>query len=128
MAIPTMGVVVLDCPDTGRLADFYARMLGWKVDESRSDSTWTEVVDESGRRRLAFQEAPDLVPPEWPSGEHSQQLHLDLDVSPARIDEAEREVLALGARLLQDDGGGERDFRVYLDPVGHPFCLCLVDR
>ncbi|MGY1436128.1 VOC family protein [Streptomyces reniochalinae] len=128
MAIPTMGVVVLDCPDTGRLADFYARMLGWKVDESRSDRTWTEVVDESGRRRLAFQEAPGLVPPEWPSGEHSQQFHLDLDVPPARIDEAEREVLALGARLLQDDGGGERGFRVYLDPAGHPFCLCLVDR
>lgn len=128
MAVPTMGVVGLDCPDTRRLADFYARMLGWKIDEARSDSSWTEVVDEEGRRRLAFQEAPGFVPPEWPSAEHSQQFHLDLDVPPARIEEAEREVLELGARLVQDDGDGARSFRVYADPAGHPFCLCLVDR
>lgn len=128
MAVPTMGVTVLDCPDTRRLAEFYAGVLGWRVDESRSDSAWTEVADEHGRRRLAFQEAPGLVPPEWPSGGHSQQLHLDLDVPSSRIEEAEREVLALGARLLQDDGGGTRGFRVYLDPAGHPFCLCLADR
>ncbi|WP_019356901.1 VOC family protein [Streptomyces sp. AA1529] len=126
MAIPTMGVVVLDCPDTLRLADFYARMLDWKVDPG-GDSTWAEVLDTDGRRRLAFQEASGFVPPQWPSGEHSQQLHLDLDVPRARLEEAEREVLALGARLIQDDADGARDFRVYLDPAGHPFCLCLSD-
>ncbi|MET9862061.1 VOC family protein [Streptomyces smyrnaeus] len=127
MAIPKMGVVVLDCPDTRRLAEFYAQLLGWKVDPE-SDSSWTEVLDEGGRRRLAFQQAPGFVPPQWPSEEHSQQFHLDLDVPPSRIEEAEQEALALGARLLQDDGDGARDFRVYLDPAGHPFCLCLVDR
>ena len=36
--------------------------------------------------------------------------------------------LELGARLVQDDGDGARSFRVYADPAGHPFCLCLVDR
>ena len=34
--------------------------------------------------------------------------------------EAEPKVLALGARRLPGEGG---DFRVYADPVGHPFCL-----
>ena len=33
---------------------------------------------------------------------------------------AEPKVLALGARRLPGEGG---DFRVYADPVGHPFCL-----
>ncbi|MEH1016548.1 VOC family protein [Micromonospora sp. CPCC 206060] len=33
---------------------------------------------------------------------------------------AEQRVLALGARRLP--GAGD-DFRVYADPVGHPFCL-----
>jgi len=131
MAIPKMGVVVLDCPDTGRLAEFYAQMLGWKV-APESDSEWTEVLDESGTRRLAFQQAPGFVPPQWPSGEHSQQFHLDLDVPPSELDEAEQRVLALGARLIQDDvkddGDGPRGWRVYLDPAGHPFCLCLTDR
>jgi len=39
------------------------------------------------------------------------------------IDEAEPQVLALGATLLRGGGGGKAGFRVYADPVGHPFCL-----
>lgn len=42
------------------------------------------------------------------------------------VDVAERKVLALGARKRATQPGevaGDQ-FRVYLDPVGHPFCLC----
>lgn len=120
MAVATMGVTVLDCPDPQALAEFYAGVLGWRVE---GDGDWVELIAPEGRR-LAFQKAPGLVPPRWPSTEHSQQLHLDLDVPKARMDTAEQEVLALGARLVQGDDGGKRDFRVYLDPAGHPFCLC----
>ncbi|NGO71298.1 VOC family protein [Streptomyces boncukensis] len=126
MAIATMGVVVLDCPDPKALAEFYARVLGWQVvpDEERADE-WVEVADPGSGCRLAFQASPGYLPPRWPSLERAQQLHLDFDVPRERLDEAEREVVALGARLVQGDGGGERDFRVYLDPAGHPFCLCV---
>lgn len=124
MAIATMGVTVLDCPDPKALAEFYAGVLGWRVE---GEGDWVELVGPNGRQ-LAFQEAPGLVPPQWPSPEHSQQLHLDLDVPKDRMDAAEQEVLALGARLVQGDDGGKRDFRVYLDPVGHPFCLCACER
>ncbi|MFG3260549.1 VOC family protein [Streptomyces sp. NPDC048172] len=123
MAIATMGVTVLDCPDPRRLAEFYAGVLGWRILEDRSDSEWVELGDTAGTRRLAFQESAGYVPPEWPSLEHAQQLHLDFDVPTERWDEAEREVIEAGARLVQGDEG-KRDFRVYLDPVGHPFCLC----
>lgn len=122
MAIAQYGVVVLDAPDPQALAEFYAGVLGWRVEKGDEDD-WIEVAGPSGRM-LAFQTAPDMVPPEWPSGEHSQQLHLDFRVPRDRIEEAEREVLELGARLVQHDEG-ERNFRVYLDPAGHPFCLCL---
>jgi len=37
------------------------------------------------------------------------------------VEEAEPRVLELGARLVQKDT--DSDFRVYADPVGHPFCL-----
>ncbi|MDT0347889.1 VOC family protein, partial [Streptomyces litchfieldiae] len=30
----------------------------------------------------------------------------------------------LGATLLEGDNGGKRDWRVYADPAGHPFCFC----
>ncbi|MFE1879653.1 VOC family protein [Streptomyces diastatochromogenes] len=38
------------------------------------------------------------------------------------LDRAQEQVLALGARML-DDGSGGRSWRVYADPAGHPFCL-----
>jgi hypothetical protein len=47
-----------------------------------------------------------------------QQLHFDVRVD--NLDEGEAAVLALGARRLE--GGGD-NFRVFADPVGHPFCL-----
>ncbi len=59
-------------------------------------------------------------PPEWPGQEQPQQAHLDFYVGD--LDEGERRVLDLGARKHEVQPGG--DFRVYLDPAGHPFCLC----
>ncbi|MFC0601414.1 VOC family protein [Streptomyces palmae] len=121
MAIATLGVTVLDCPDPRALAEFYAKVLGGTVQVDSED--WVEVIGERGRV-LAFQLAPGHVPPRWPSDDGSQQFHLDFNVPTARLDEAEREVLALGAKLVEGDEGGTRNWRVYLDPAGHPFCLC----
>jgi len=125
MPIATFSLVVLDCPDPDRLASFYAAITGWRI----RVPTWLDV-DVEGRRwvelhggegaTLAFQQIPDFVPPNWPGGERPTQLHLDFDVPD--LDEAEPEVLALGARKasVQPDPA---EFRVYLDPAGHPFCL-----
>ncbi|MFR9676655.1 VOC family protein [Streptomyces sp. TR06-5] len=120
MALATLGATVLDCPDPRALAEFYARVLDRTVE---GGDDWYEAVGPDGRR-LAFQQVEGYVPPQWPGTGGSQQFHLDLDVPKERMAEAEEEVLALGARLVQGDDGGKRGFRVYLDPVGHPFCLC----
>ncbi|MYT33870.1 MULTISPECIES: VOC family protein [unclassified Streptomyces] len=122
MALITLGVVAVDCPDPRALARFYAAVLDWEVvDDGRLD--WVEVAGPDGRT-LAFQRAENYRPPQWPGQEVPQQLHLDFDVRREDIEEAERKVLALGARPVPHEEG-ERDFRVYLDPAGHPFCLCL---
>jgi hypothetical protein len=55
----------------------------------------------------------------WPGQEHPQQEHLDFSVDD--LDEGERRVLAIGARRHTLQPG--QSFRVYLDPVDHPFCL-----
>lgn len=117
-----MGVTVLDCPDPRGLAAFYAEVLDWRVDPE-SDDDWVELIGPEGRR-LAFQRSPGHRAPDWPGTEHGQQAHLDFDVFEEQMDEAEAQVLALGATLLQGDGDGARAFRVYADPAGHPFCLC----
>ncbi|RCG25053.1 VOC family protein [Sphaerisporangium album] len=118
--IARMRAVVLDCPDPKELADFYAAVLGWKILVDRPD--WVSLGLD-GSYRLSFQRAEDYRPPEWPSSEHPQQLHLDLTVDDRG--KAEAEVLALGATKHPHQPGELDDgFTVFLDPAGHPFCLC----
>ena len=107
--------VVIDAPDPYALASFYATLLGMEVKGEPGDD-WVTIT--GAGYRFSFQEAPGLVPPDWPNPERPQQFHLDVYV--ADVDEAEPRVLERGARRLPGGGG---DFRVYADPVGHPFCL-----
>jgi catechol 2,3-dioxygenase-like lactoylglutathione lyase family enzyme len=120
--------VVLDCPDPRALAEFYARVAGGTP--RAEDDDWVVLRIPDGPR-LAFQRAAGHVPPEWPRADrNSQQFHLDFDAGPTweAVDAAQERVLALGARPLDlDDEGGKKDFRVYADPAGHPFCLCRID-
>jgi catechol 2,3-dioxygenase-like lactoylglutathione lyase family enzyme len=108
---------VLDCPDPRALAAFYAGLLGMRVNEDGDD--WVVIGREPGMRELAFQRAEDWVPPRWPDPGHPQQEHLDIRVDD--VDAAEQAVLAAGARRLPAER--ESGFRVFADPVGHPFCL-----
>ncbi|GAA4804563.1 VOC family protein [Streptomyces ziwulingensis] len=117
MAVAELGAVVLDCPDPRALAGFYAEVLGGSVEDQ---GDWVDLSLPGGRT-LSFQAAPGFVPPKWPDPEHSQQIHLDLDVPD--LDAAEQAVLALGATPLETEDR-TRTFRVYADPAGHPFCLC----
>ncbi|MDG5802122.1 VOC family protein [Streptomyces ossamyceticus] len=118
MAIAKLDVVVVDCPDPAALAGFYAELVGGEVS---GEGDWVDLRVPDAGVRLAFQQAPDFVPPQWPSPSRSQQFHLDVNVED--MDAAEKEVLALGAKPL-DTEDRERGFRVYADPAGHPFCLC----
>ena len=112
--------IVLDCPEPLALADFYSKLTGWPVHDS-SDAGWSLIVTPyEGGVALAFQQVADYVAPVWPSAEHPQQFHLDLDVED--LDAGEAAVLALGA-VKHEHQPGEQ-FRVFLDPAGHPFCLC----
>jgi catechol 2,3-dioxygenase-like lactoylglutathione lyase family enzyme len=121
MAIAEYRLVALDCPDPPALAAFYAGVLGGDIKQYNDD--WYDLYVPGGPR-LAFQRAPGYRPPDWPrADDNSQQLHLDFMVPD--IEAAEAQVLALGATPLDlDDENGRRRFRVYADPVGHPFCLC----
>ncbi|MET7330511.1 VOC family protein [Nonomuraea sp. NPDC005650] len=112
--------VVLDCPDPRGLAEFYSRLLGWPV--TYADDEWVVVSDGGAPKRVAFQLAPDFRPPTWPDPERPQQLHLDFTV--ADLDKAEKQVLEIGATKHGHQPCDDGSFRVYLDPAGHPFCLC----
>jgi catechol 2,3-dioxygenase-like lactoylglutathione lyase family enzyme len=114
---PYLEKTVIDCPDPRTLAMFYAGLLGMQLNED-SDG-WVVIGSAPGRRELAFQRASTWVPPAWPDPHRPQQLHLDIRVDDP--DAVEKEVLARGGHRLPAER--ETGFRVFTDPVGHPFCL-----
>lgn len=119
-ALARLRTVVIDCAEPRALADFYHGLLGGDI--TVADIDWvTLVVDD---RRLAFQQADDHLPPTWPGGQRPQQFHLDFTVDD--VDAVDADVLALGATRhdVQPGEAAGESFRVYLDPAGHPFCLC----
>jgi catechol-2,3-dioxygenase len=116
-----MRAVVLDCPDPRALAEFYRALVGGEITYADDDCV---NLRDGGNVLLSFQRAPDYQAPDWPSREHGQQFHIDGTVDD--VDQAEQQVLATGARRTELQPGIDEDsnWRVYLDPVGHPFCLC----
>jgi predicted enzyme related to lactoylglutathione lyase len=113
--------IALDCPDPWALAQFYGQLLDWKTAEGEGpDDRWVTLKNPDGGPDICFQRDPDYLPSTWPSNERAQMLHIDFDVPD--IDAEQPRVLALGAKLLDDE---PESFRVYADPAGHPFCLCL---
>jgi catechol 2,3-dioxygenase-like lactoylglutathione lyase family enzyme len=128
---PRLDLVVLDCPDPRALGAFYAEILGWGVEDG-SDDEWVSLVppgggvtpaNPDGSASLAFQRVEGHQGPTWPEGPRPQQLHLDFEVSD--IEAAEPAVLAAGATVAEVQPSETGSFKVYLDPAGHPFCLCL---
>ena len=118
MAIARFPVVVLDCPDPKMLAEFYGALLGWEAGEG--EGGWWWIRADYGDS-LGFQKVDGFTPPQWPGQEVPQQTHIDVTVDD--LDAAEAAVLELGATRHQHQPG--TTFRVFLDPAGHPFCLCL---
>lgn len=117
-------LAALDCPDALALADFYARLTGLEVeplgDFAPEDVTWIELLN-GDRPTIAFQKIEHYVAPTWPEGDLPQQLHLDFTVSD--LDAGELHAISVGATKAAFQPGDT--FRVFLDPVGHPFCLVL---
>lgn len=111
-------LVAIDAADIDRLASFYARLAGWDI--VRKDADWITVRAPDGQE-IAFQHAPDHVPPDWPGQERPQQLHLDLFIDDIKA-AAERAV-ELGATHLADGA----TWITLADPAGHPFDLCQKD-
>jgi predicted enzyme related to lactoylglutathione lyase len=114
--ITGLGSVSIDCPDPHELAAFYARLLSTEI-ELEGDR-WATV--RLGDVWINLLGVDDFRAPTWPSPEVPQQVHLDFAVDD--LDVAQDAALAAGATLAAAQPEPEQ-WRVLLDPVGHPFCL-----
>lgn len=111
-------LVAIDAPDIQALAFFYTQLTGWSTVLVEPDWITLRTPDE---QEVAFQLAPDYVPPQWPGQQRPQQCHLDLlaeDHEAAAI-----KAVGLGATRL----GAGATWITLADPAGHPFDLCQRD-
>ncbi|MFB7653128.1 MULTISPECIES: VOC family protein [unclassified Streptomyces] len=121
MATVNAGVVVLDCAEPEKLAEFYKGLLG--AEETEATANRVEIEGPRGFR-MAFRRDVNATPPSWPRPENSLQVHLDFVVS--ELDEAERAIVGLGGRPLEaKDPAGPHEERGFSDPAGHSFTVRL---
>jgi catechol 2,3-dioxygenase-like lactoylglutathione lyase family enzyme len=130
---PTLLHTVLDTTDVRTLAEFYRQLLGLRYrpghepppDGEPDTADWLVLTDETGARKLAFQQVDRLERTTWPAPDVPMQLHLDCTVP--TIEDLERQrarAEALGAELLLDrTDDPEEPLYVLADPSGHPFCV-----
>lgn len=116
--IGRLKTVAFDAPDIAGLAAFYESLAGWT--QAHVEDDWITMVTDDGWR-IAFQLAPDHVPPRWPDQAYPQQAHLDLRVPD--IDAAAAQAVDLGATLLRRN----ETWHTLADPAGHPFDVCRND-
>jgi hypothetical protein len=116
--IATLAEVSLDSADPEALMTFYQRVLGGEVAVLSPDFVVLRLVGIA----VTSSRVADYRPPTWPQDTVPKQVHLDLRV--ASLDGAEAELVTAGARLADHQPHPDQ-YRVFLDPAGHPFCACL---
>lgn len=140
--------VTFDAHDPGRLAEFWAVALGYRLQPPPAPfPSWEEALDAWGVPPERRNDRSAVVPPEGELGPRiffqrvpeaktaKNRVHLDLRVAPgaegvtrrAAHDAVAARLEGLGARVLrrveQDPATGEESFVVMADPEGNEFCL-----
>ncbi|MFD0318799.1 VOC family protein [Streptomyces flavalbus] len=119
MALVKAGVVVLDCAEPEKLAEFYKELLD--AEEIHVTANRVEIRSPDGTQ-LALRRDVNATPPSWPRPENSLQAHLEFEVTD--LDAAERRIVSLGGRPTETkDATGPFEERSYADPAGHSFSL-----
>jgi len=113
--------VVLNCPDPWELARFWSGLLGGSPVEWYPG--WVTLEPPPHGQRLSFQASTVQEPAG--DGVHFDILVRDLDVAHARVLAAGASFVAAHVSPRPGPDGEPVPWRVYHDPVGHPFCLVV---
>ncbi|MFE2036081.1 VOC family protein [Streptomyces scopuliridis] len=117
-----LGAITLDCPDPLALAAFYQQATGLEP-HPKSNADFAGLNREDGLL-IGFQRVDDYRAPSWPDPTVPQQLHICFNIEiEDDLDEAETQLLELGAGKPDHQPHNEAKARVLTDPAGHPFCL-----
>ncbi|MBB3754361.1 catechol 2,3-dioxygenase-like lactoylglutathione lyase family enzyme [Mycolicibacterium sp. BK634] len=112
-----LGAISIDCADPAALGEFYREMLG--LEEMMTSPDFVALKG-AGSVFLTFQRVADHRVADWPEGPVPKQLHLELAVSDLNAEETR--IIGLGATKA-DVQPQPDNWRVLIDPAGHPFCI-----
>lgn len=119
-----MYAFTLDCTNPHELAKFYAALLKWDI--VFYNEGWACVgAPGSGKGAypsILFQHNPDYIPPVWPDAPEEQQQMAHIDFAVEDLNKAVQHAIQCGAKVAEEQFSD--DWKVMLDPAGHPFCLC----
>lgn len=114
----------VDCKEPYELAKFYADLLKWEIPFHDGDYA---VLSSPGANQgaypgITFQRNPEYQPPVWPEEPEAQQQMAHLDFAVNDLEKAVQYAIRCGAAVANEQFSD--DWKVMLDPAGHPFCLC----
>jgi catechol-2,3-dioxygenase len=120
-SVGALASISIDCPDPDALAPFYCALLG--LEEAFATPDRGVICLAGAGPMLTLMRVDTYVAPSWPNGPQHQQMHLDLAVDdlPSAVSSA----IAIGATEASHQPAPDQ-WRVLIDPVGHPLCLSTV--
>ncbi|MGL6202428.1 MAG: VOC family protein [Lachnospiraceae bacterium] len=125
-----LGAIVIDSDNVEELSDFYARLLGWtKSSQIQDGEKWITVVkDDYSETPIVFQEDLNYRQPKWPSDKEEQQqmIHLDFYVCADEFESKIEHAIKCGAKMPEPQFSN--NWKVMLDPSGHPFCIIPIPK
>lgn len=128
----TVTSVTIGAPDPRALADFYSRLLEWRITASDPprpgqppEDGWAQVRPPDGAPgpTLNFEYEANYVAPTWPSVPREPQIQEHLDIAVDDLEASVRWAVDVGATVAEYQP--QTDVRVMFDPAGHPFCFFL---
>jgi len=111
--------VTMACPNPAELAAFYAGLTGGEVTFVH-ESEWATMRCDGAK--LEFMGVTEYRPPSWP--EDPSLVHIDFHVDD--LDDAAAHAESVGGRRFEHQPNAAHCL-VFADPVGHPFCLSLIN-
>jgi predicted enzyme related to lactoylglutathione lyase len=111
----TVSGLVIDCSDPRTLAQFWADVLGYKVDEADDSSASISPASGTGLE-IAFQKVPEPKTAK-------NRVHLDLSPADSDAEQELRRLSSLGGKQIDVGQGTDASWVVLTDPEGNEFCL-----
>ena len=119
-----MYAFTVDCKEPNDLAEFYGALLKWETMSPGEDFAYAYPPgsNQGSYPSLLFQRNPEYIPPVWPGEPGAQQQMAHLDFAVNDLENAVQHAIQCGATVADEQFSEE--WRVMIDPSGHPFCLC----